>query len=224
MVFHLLKQSKILDECWVRVARPISMAVSKHTTQLFQPFTSYISDVSDAVKAWRMKVTLIRPEMAHCNYDTYRVCSASVRERTNEFFGKLWDLNTCLDQQMLPTKPDQQNPVQSIKPDNEGDSGLGSSLDAMAPGNSSTESDHNRDANPPETTSMTVAPVSENDPFLVEVTTIMEDVELSVQRYVQEMTKTVLQYLGGVEMTSYLGHIFSTGLNFQTSMWQLDMT
>ena len=30
--------------------------------------------------------------------------------------------------------------------------------------------------------------------------------------------------LGGVEMTLYLGHIFSTRLNFQTSMWQLVMT
>ena len=51
MVFHLLKQSKILDECQVRVAHAISTAVSRHTTQLFQPLTSYISDVSDAVEA-----------------------------------------------------------------------------------------------------------------------------------------------------------------------------
>ena len=65
-------------------------------------------------------------------------------------------------------------------------------------------------------------PLTESNPFLIEVA-FMEDVELSVGRYVQEMTKTVLQYLGGVEMTSYLGHIFSTGLNFQMSMWQLVM-
>ena len=113
--------------------------------------------------------------------------------------------------------------VQCAKPDNEGDSRLSSFVDAMAPGGSSTETDRNRDANPPESTSTTVAQLGENDPFLIEVTTIMEDMESSVKTYVQEMTKTVLQCLGGVEMTSYLGHIFSSGLNIQTSMWQLIM-
>ena len=34
----------------------------------------------------------------------------------------------------------------------------------------------------------------------------------------------VAEHLGGVEVTAYLGHIFSTGLNFQTSMWQLVIT
>ena len=85
------------------------------------------------------------------------------------------------------------------------------------------ETDHNRDANPPATTSMTVAQFGENDPFLIEVTTIMADMESLVKAYVHEMKEMVLQYLGGVEMTLYLGHIFSTGLNFQTSMWQLIM-
>ena len=162
--------------------------------------------------------------MSHCNYNTYHACSASIPERTNEFFGKLRDLNTCLNQQMLLPKPNWQTPVQSITPNNEGDSRLSSSIDATAPSNTSTESDHNRDANPLETTSMAVAPVGENDPFVVEVATIMEDVESSVQWYVQEMMKTVLQYQGGVEMMLYLGHIFSTRLKFQTSMWQLVMT
>ena len=78
MVFYLLNQSKILDECRVRVARAISKAVSKHTTKLFQPFTTYISDVSNAVETCCRKVMVIRPEMAHCDYDTYRTCSASV--------------------------------------------------------------------------------------------------------------------------------------------------
>ena len=78
MVFHLLKQSKILDKCQVWVAHTISTALSRHTTQLFQPFTSYISDVSDAVKAWHTKVMLIHPEMSHCSYDTYHACSASI--------------------------------------------------------------------------------------------------------------------------------------------------
>ena len=204
MLFCLLKQSKILDKCRVQVARAIGSAVSRLTTQLFQPFTSYISNVSDAVEAWCTKVTLIHPEMSHCSYDTYCACSASIRERTNEFFGRLQDLNTTLDQQMLPLKPDQQTPIQSITPNDEGDSGLGSSVDATALGNTSTESDHNRDANPPETTLTAVAPVGKNDPFVVEVATIMEDVESSIQWYVQEVTKTVLQNLGGVEMTSYL--------------------
>ena len=51
----------------------------------------------------------------------------------------------------------------------------------------------------------------------------MKDVESSVGRYVQAMTKVVAEHLGRVEVTAYLGHIFSTGLNFQTSMWQLLM-
>ena len=119
MVFHLLNQSKILDECQVLVAQAISKAMSKHTTKLFQPFTSYIADVSDVVETWHRKVMLICPEMAHCNYDTYRACSASVQERTNEFFRKLQDLNTHLDQQTLPMKP-----MLGVKPDGEDDSRL----------------------------------------------------------------------------------------------------
>ena len=142
----------------------------------------------------------------------------------NEFFGKLQDLNTRLDQQMLLVKPDQQKPFQSVSPSDEDDSRLSSSVDAMAPANTSMGSNQNRDANPLETTLMTVTPVSKDGPFLVEITAIMEDVESSVQWYIQEMIKTVLQCLGGVEMTSYLGHIFTTKLNFQTSMWQLVMT
>ena len=42
-------------------------------------------------------------------------------------------------------------------------------------------------------------------------------------RYVQAMMKVVAEHLGGVEVTAYLGHIFNTGLNFQTSMWQVIM-
>ena len=40
----------------------------------------------------------------------------------------------------------------------------------------------------------------------------------------QAMMKVVAKHLGGVEVTAYLGHIFSTRLNFQTLMWQLVMT
>ena len=52
----------------------------------------------------------------------------------------------------------------------------------------------------------------------------MKDVESSMGTYVQAMTKAMAEYLGGVEVTSYLGHMFSTRLNFQMSMWQLVMT
>ena len=52
----------------------------------------------------------------------------------------------------------------------------------------------------------------------------MKDVEASVGMYVQVMTKAVAKHLGGVTVMAFLGHIFSTGLNFQTSMWQLVMT
>ena len=131
MVFHLLNQSKILDECLVQVAQAISKAMSRRTTQLFQPFTTYISGVSDAVKAWHRKVTLIHPEMAHCNYDTYRTCSGSVQERMNKFLGKLWDLNTHLNQQTLSTKL-----IQGVKPNDKGDSRFSSSVDVTAPGSS----------------------------------------------------------------------------------------
>ena len=115
---------------------------------------------------------------------------------------------------MLPAKL-----VEAIKPNDEDDSGVSSSIGAV-PSGSLAKTNHNT----PDATLTANAPLSENDPFFIEVTSIMEDVELSVGKYIQEMTKTVLQYLGGVKMMSYLGQIFSTGLNFQMSMWQLVMT
>ena len=60
-----------------------------------------------------------------------------------------------------------------------------------------------------------------DDPLLAEIPGIMTDVEESVAKYADEMAMKVLEYTGGADITSYLGHIFSTGLNFQTSMWQL---
>ena len=60
-----------------------------------------------------------------------------------------------------------------------------------------------------------------DDPFHAEIPNIMTDVEESVTKYAHEMAKKVLELTGGVDILSYLGHIFSTGLNFQTSMWQL---
>ena len=83
----------------------MGVTVSKHSTQLFIPFTSYLSDISDAVKSWRAKIMVLHPEMAHCNYDTYRNCAADIWEKTNEYFGKLHDLNVTLAQQMSTPKP-----------------------------------------------------------------------------------------------------------------------
>ena len=60
-----------------------------------------------------------------------------------------------------------------------------------------------------------------DDPFQAEIPNIMTDIEESVTKYADEMAMKVLEYTGGADISSYLGHIFSTGLNFQTSMWQL---
>ena len=60
-----------------------------------------------------------------------------------------------------------------------------------------------------------------DDLFQAEIPKIMTDIEESVAKYADEMAKKVLEYTGGADISSYLGHIFSTGLNFQTSMWQL---
>ena len=49
----------------------------------------------------------------------------------------------------------------------------------------------------------------------------MTDVDDSVAQYADRMAKKVLEHTGGADISSYLGHIFNTGLNFQTSMWQL---
>ena len=117
--------------------------------------------------------------MAHHDYDTYRSCSDSVWEKMNEFFRKLWDLNTRLDQRTLPMKL-----VQAVKPNDEDDSSINSSICAAAPGGSSTKTDCNT---PPDATSMANAPLSESNPFFIEVTSIMEDVESSVGKYIQEM-------------------------------------
>ena len=61
----------------------------------------------------------------------------------------------------------------------------------------------------------------DNDSYQTKITDIMTDVEKSVEEYANEMAKKVLELTGGADISSYLGHIFSTGLNFQTSMWQL---
>ena len=49
IVSCLFNQSKILDKCQVRVTQAISKAIAKCSAQLFQPFTSYVSYIADAV-------------------------------------------------------------------------------------------------------------------------------------------------------------------------------
>ena len=62
---------------------------------------------------------------------------------------------------------------------------------------------------------------ADDDPFQAEIPNTMTDVEKSVETYANEMAKKVHELTGGADILSYQGHIFSTGLNFQTSMWQL---
>ena len=209
IVCHLFNQYKILDECRVRVAQAMGMAVSQCSTQLFLPFTSYLSPVYDTVEAWCMKITMLCPKMANCDYDTYRNCVAEIWEKTQEYFGKLHDLNTTLEQQMSTPKP-----IQTIKPSNEHDSGMGSSTASLTM--------QARDT-PLGSIPIDTAPTHEDNPFPEEIMSIMKDVESSVGRYVQAMTKAVAEHLGRVEVTSYLGHIFNTRLNFPMSMWKLVM-
>ena len=54
--------------------------------------------------------------------------------------------------------------------------------------------------------------------FLEEIVSTMKDVESSVGKYMQAMMKVVAKHLGGVEVMSYLGDLFSISLNFQTSI------
>ena len=134
---------------------------------------------------------------------------ADIQEKTGEYFGRLHDLNMALEQQTLTSKP-----IQTINPSEEHDLGMGlsTSLSAMQAHNTSLGS-----------ISIKTAPTNRENPFPDKIMSIMKDVESSVGRYVHAMTKVVAEYLGGVEVTAYLGHICSTGLNFQTSMWQLVM-
>ena len=147
--------------------------------------------------------------MANCDYDTYHDCEAEIWEKMREYFGKLCDLNTTLEQQTLTPKP-----IQTIKPSNEDNLGMGLSTASMTLHVRNTSSG---------SIPTDIVPTNKENPFPEEITSIMKDVESSIGRYVQAMTKAVAEHLGRVELTSYLGHIFSTGLNFQILMWQLVM-
>ena len=115
MVCCLFNQSQILDKCQVRVAQAMGTAVSKHSTQLFLPFMSYLSDVSGTVEAWHAKIMVLCPEMAHCDYNTYHNCAVDIWEKTREYFGKLRDLNAILDQRhQLPNPSRLSNPATSM--------------------------------------------------------------------------------------------------------------
>ena len=167
---HLFNQSKILDECRLRVAWAIGKAVSERSTQLYLPFTSCVSSVSNTVEVWCTKIMVIHPEMAHCDYDTYCLCTADIREKTQEYFGRLWDLNTILEQQTTTPKP-----VQTIKPSSNHDSGMGSSSHSPAV----QVRDTSTGSTPIKTASTNAA-----NPFSEEIMHIMQDVESSVQKYV----------------------------------------
>ena len=178
IVCHLFNQSKILDECRVQVVQAVSKAISKLGTQLFLPFMSYLSDVSDVVESWCRKITVLCPEMAHCDYDTYHNCVANIWEKTREYFGRLCDLNTVLEQQTTTAKLS--NPTTNLI--------LGW--------------DHPTICQQLKTVvllwaSCPPASANEDNPFLVEVVSIMKDVESSIEKYVQAMMKAVVQYLGG---------------------------
>ena len=126
-----------------------------------------------------------------------------------EYFGKLRDLNTALEQQTLTPKP-----IQTIKPSDKHDSGMGSSTSL-----SMTQAYDTSTGSIPAKT----APTNKENHFPDEIMSIMKNVKSSMGRYMQEMMRVVAKHLGGVEVTAYLGHIFSMGLNFQMSMWQLVM-
>ena len=143
---------------------------------------------------------MLHLEMANCDYNTYRNCVADIRGKTREYFGKLCDLNWALEQQMSTPKP-----VQTINPNNEHDSRMGSSTASLVMQAHRTPSD----SIPTKTTS-----TNEDNPFPEEVMSIMKDVELSMGKYKQAMMKVVAEHLGRVKVTAYLGHIFSTRLNF----------
>ena len=203
-------QSKILDESRICVAQALGTAASQRSTELSLPFTSYLLAVLDAVEAWCMKIMVLHPEMANCDYNTYLGCAAYIWKRMEQYFRKLRDLNMALEQWTLARKP-----TQPIKPSDDHDLGMGSStsLSTMQAHDTSLSSIPTKTAS-----------TNKENPFPDDVKSIMKDVESSVGRYLQAMTKVAAEHLGRVEVTVYLGHIFSTGLNFQTSMWQLIMT
>ena len=117
-----------------------------------------------------------------------------------EYFGKLRDLNTALEQGTLVCKP-----TEPVKPSDDHDSGMGSSTFL------SMVQDHDMSSS---SIPVQTASTNKENPFPDDVKSIMKDVELSMSRHVQTMMKVVAEHLGGVEVTAYLGHIFSMGLNF----------
>ena len=127
--------------------------------------------MSDAVEAWRMKIKVLHPEMANCDYNTYHSSAAHIWKRMEEYFGKLHDLNMALEQRMSARKP-----TQPIKPSNSCDSGMGSStsLSMMQAHDMSSSS-----------IPIEMASANTENPFPDDVKSIMKDVESSVGRYMQ---------------------------------------
>ena len=133
-----------------------------------------------------------------CN--TYRGCAADIQKRMQEYFGKLCDLNTALEQWTSAYKP-----IQPIKPSNDHDSGMGSStsLSAMQAHDMSSSSI------PTETAS-----TNKENPFPDDVMSIMKDVEMSVGRYMQVMMKVVAEHLGKGRGNSIPGPHIQHGAEF----------
>ena len=62
------------------------------------------------------------------------------------------------------------------------------------------------------------------DELDLEVIVILKDVEKSSANLIDDVWKSVVSHIGAVKLVSYLGHIFSLSLDFQTLMWQLVFT
>ena len=58
------------------------------------------------------------------------------------------------------------------------------------------------------------------DELDLEVIVILKDVEKSSANFIDDVWKSVVSHIGAVKLLSYLGHIFSLSLDFQTLMWQ----
>ena len=109
MLFGLMRKSTILDECCERVGRAITKSVAAHATELYKPFTGYISDVASEVNMWHTKVLLIHPKIIDCDYDAYCRYSAQIREKTNGFYQRGRMLGKTLDHRIATNRSSKGN-------------------------------------------------------------------------------------------------------------------
>ena len=132
------------------------------------------------------EVLLIRPKMNECSYDAYWENWALIRKKTNNFYKWANALNKALDKCTSTKQTSEEQSSEQADP----------KLDRAKAGTSSSGT------------------LDIVDPFLSELSKIIPDVKQSVTRYSNELMEKVLEYARGTEITSYLGHIFITGLNF----------